>query len=295
MVGKGAKMFITNLEKAIKNKYIQYNQPNSLAFMVFDLDYKKAILAHEKADVLTPSFYVVDKNKTTAHCCYVLENPVHRNEHSKQSPQRLFATIEEVYGERLKADPGYSGLIMKSPWFEQEHHFYAPEETPTTVNLWEMAEFIDFGKYNAQQAKKRATARATALEDAYSESRNVMVFDMLRKWAYSEIRNYWQTDYKQWEKACFEQIQRIWAGVSVKYDKSHPYLISEMKASAKSVAKWTWKNTTQSGFQTYVELTHLPHQQSARGKKSGIARLALSSDKREQAIELSNGGMKQKT
>ena len=157
-----------------------------------------------------------------------------------------------------------------------------------------MAEFIDFGKYNAQQAKKRATARATALEDAYSESRNVMVFDMLRKWAYSEIRNYWQTDYKQWEKACFEQIQRIWAGVSVKYDKSHPYLISEMKASAKSVAKWTWKNTTQSGFQTYVELTHLPHQQSARGKKSGIARLALSSDKREQAIELSNGGMKQK-
>ena len=125
MVGKGAKMFITNLEKAIKNKYIQYNQPNSLAFMVFDLDYKTAILAHEKADVLTPSFYVVDKNKTTAHCCYVLENPVHRNEHSKQSPQRLFATIEEVYGERLKADPGYSGLIMKSPWFEQEHHFYA--------------------------------------------------------------------------------------------------------------------------------------------------------------------------
>jgi transposase len=41
-------------------------------------------------------------------------------------------------------------------------------------------------------------------------------------------------------------------------------------------------------------MTHLPHQQSRRGKASGAARLALSAEKREQAIELSRGGMKQK-
>lgn len=46
--------------------------------------------------------------------------------------------------------------------------------------------------------------------------------------------------------------------------------------------------------QAYVEMTHLPHQQSRRGKASGVARLALSADKREQAIELSREGMKQK-
>jgi hypothetical protein len=70
-----------------------------------------------------------------------------------------------------------------------------------------------------------------------------------------------------------------------------------MKATARSIAKWTWKNTTPAKFQTFVELTHLPHQQSARGKKGGIAsgeaRLALTSDKREQARELKAGGMKQ--
>jgi DNA invertase Pin-like site-specific DNA recombinase len=48
---------------------------------------------------------------------------------------------------------------------------------------------------------------------------------------------------------------------------------------------------TPSSFSTYVEMTHLPHQQSSRGVKSGVARLALSSDKREQAIELRKGGM----
>jgi DNA-directed RNA polymerase specialized sigma24 family protein len=77
--------------------------------------------------------------------------------------------------------------------------------------------------------------------------------------------------------------------------KNAPYLISEMKATARSIARYTWKNTTPSGFQAYVEMTHLPHQQSARGKKGGIAsgeaRLALSSDKREQARELKAGGM----
>jgi predicted transcriptional regulator len=40
-------------------------------------------------------------------------------------------------------------------------------------------------------------------------------------------------------------------------------------------------------------MTHLPHTQAKRGKASGQARLALSADKREQAIELSKGGMKQ--
>jgi DNA-directed RNA polymerase specialized sigma24 family protein len=73
--------------------------------------------------------------------------------------------------------------------------------------------------------------------------------------------------------------------------------VSERKATAKSIAKWTWKNITPAKFQTFVELTHLPHQQSARGKKGGIAsgeaRLALSSDKREQARELRASGMKQ--
>jgi DNA invertase Pin-like site-specific DNA recombinase len=39
-------------------------------------------------------------------------------------------------------------------------------------------------------------------------------------------------------------------------------------------------------------MTHLPHQQSRRGKASGVARLALSADKREQAIELHKNGMK---
>jgi DNA invertase Pin-like site-specific DNA recombinase len=38
-------------------------------------------------------------------------------------------------------------------------------------------------------------------------------------------------------------------------------------------------------------MTHLPHQQKARQAKSVESRLIKTQDKREQAIELRNGGM----
>ena len=290
---KGAAMVIRSLQSELKrtdHRYIQQNQPNSLSFMVFDIDTKQAIYAHEKADVLAPSFYTVDKHKTTAHAVYMLDTPVHRNNHSKTSPQRLFATLENIYGTKLGADSGYSGLVMKTPWYK-DHSVYMPDECLSTVSLTKMADYVDFDKYNAEQ--KLAKNCQKVITEAYSESRNVAVFDIARKKAYTAIREHWGGQYKEWEKACFRLVQDAWSVVSAYNSKSAPYLMSEMKATARSIASYTWKHTTPSSFQTYVEMTHLPHQQAKRGKASGVARFALSQDKREQAIELSMGGMKQ--
>lgn len=292
---KGAAMVIRSLQSELKRKdhrYIQHNQPNSLSFMVFDIDTPQAILAHENADILAPSFYTVDKEKTTAHAVYMLDTPVHRNQHSKQSPQRLFATLESIYGVKLGADSGYAGHVMKTPWYEN-HSVYMPDESINAVSLTEMADFVDFSRYNAEI--KALKGREKVITEAYSESRNVQVFDIARKKAYSAIRNFWECQYDEWEKFCLKLVEDAWGVVSAMNAKNAPYLISEMKATARSIAKYTWKNTTPSGFQTYVEMTHLPHQQARRGKKggvaSGVARLALSADKREQAIEMSTHGI----
>jgi hypothetical protein len=290
---KGFKMFITSLESAMRHncRYIQQNTPWQLSFMVFDLDYKEAIYAHEKADVLAPSFYVVEPTKTTAHAVYALEQPVLRHNSSNDKPQRLFATLEQAYGEKMGADAGYSGLIMKNPFCE-DYKVYLPEERkPLLYSLSDLAEYVDFDSINKKRLRKTID-----IANAYSESRNIAVFDMVRKWAYKAIRNYWSCSYESWLSAVNQAVSEAWAGIESDYSSaSHPYLISERKATAKSIAKWTWKNITPAKFQTFVELTHLPHQQSARGKKGGIAsgeaRLALSSDKREQARELKAGGM----
>ena len=113
------------------------------------------------------------------------------------------------------------------------------------------------------------------------------------------IRRYWGGYYESWQSAVHQAVSEAWASIESDFSSaSHAYLVSERRATANSIAKWTWRNTTESSFQTFVELTHLPHQQAKRGKLGGIAsgeaRLIKTQDKREQAIELSRGGMKQK-
>jgi len=192
---KGAGMVIRSLSsilnKADKPRYIQHNQPNSLSFMVFDIDYEQAIYAHEDAEVLQPSFYTVDKHKTTAHAVYVLENPVHRNPDSLKGPQKLFAALEEAYGEKLKADPGYSGLVMKTPWYA-DHNIYYPEEAFTLCSLAKMAEYVEL----KQKPTTYTNKRITELSDAYSESRNVAVFQIARKEAYKAYRAFFDAPFR---------------------------------------------------------------------------------------------------
>jgi hypothetical protein len=286
---KGFKMFITSLEAAMRThcRYIQHNTPWQLGFMVFDLDYKEAIYAHEKSDLLAPSFYVVEPTKTTAHAVYALEQPVLRHDSSNDKPQRLFATLEQAYGEKMGADAGYSGLIMKNP-FCGDYNVYLPEERkPLLYSLTDLAEYVDFDGINKNRLRKTID-----ITNAYSESRNVAVFDMVRKWAYKAIRGYWGGSLDAWHQAVYQALSEAWAKIESGYSSaSHPYLVSERKATAKSIAKWTWRKMTPSSFQTYVEMTHLPHQQKARQAKSVESRLIKTQDKREQAIELRNGGM----
>jgi DNA-directed RNA polymerase specialized sigma24 family protein len=288
---KGFKMFITSLESAMRHncRYIQQNTPWQLSFMVFDLDYKQAIYAHEKADLLAPSFYVVEPTKTTAHAVYALEQPVLRHHTSNDKPQRLFATLEQAYGEKMRADSGYSGLVMKNPFCE-DYKVYLPEERkPLLYSLTDMAEYVDFDSINKKRLRK-----PVEIANAYSESRNVAVFDMVRKWAYKAIRDYWFGSYESWLSAVNQAVSEAWAGIESRFSKSdHDYLLSERRATAKSIAKWTWRNVTPASFELFVAKTHQPHLQRARQAKSVESRLIKTQDKRDQAIELRKGGMKQ--
>jgi CRP-like cAMP-binding protein len=68
---------------------------------------------------------------------------------------------------------------------------------------------------------------------------------------------------------------------------------SEIKATAKSIAKWTWRKITPQGLRELVERTHTPEQQRERGRKSGVARRAVREDLRATARLLRAQGMTQ--
>nr|WP_254924838.1 primase C-terminal domain-containing protein [Aeromonas sp. A35_P] len=88
--------------------------------------------------------------------------------------------------------------------------------------------------------------------------RNVTVFDNVREWAYTAIRAHWRPNgYDAWLCAvqaaceCTNAFGREQGG---------PLPVSEIKATAKSIARWVWNRFTPAGFSQV---------QAHRGAKGG--------------------------
>ena len=88
----------------------------------------------------------------------------------------------------------------------------------------------------------------------YGVWRNCNLFDYLSTWAYKAIRQGWP-EYERWLEACLTRAE----GYNKKTFKE-PLPQSEIKATAKSVARWTHKNFSAAGFSEW---------QAKQGAKGG--------------------------
>lgn len=70
----------------------------------------------------------------------------------------------------------------------------------------------------------------------------MFLFDTVRMWAYSAVREYWAKNYEAFHDAVLIQC----ATENTKFPAQLSY--QEFKHIAKSIAKWTWQNTTPEGF-----------------------------------------------
>jgi hypothetical protein len=103
------------------------------------------------------------------------------------------------------------------------------------------------------------------------------MFEKGRHWAYTAIRDYmhYNSSY-EWERAVKAQIEAINNG----FEQPLPY--SEVKATAKSIAKWVWQRFSYGDFSEI---------QAKRGAKGGKAKGQAYALKREQAKELRQTGL----
>ena len=85
--------------------------------------------------------------------------------------------------------------------------------------------------------------------------RNCELFDTVRQWSYKAIREFWAPNYKrQWNSAVYDQVEAINSQFKV------PLPVSEVKAIAKSIANWTYREFTPEKFR---------HSQAKKGAKGG--------------------------
>ncbi|PTB88391.1 replicase, partial [Pseudidiomarina aestuarii] len=230
---------IRDVQKALPARYIQPNGPTHRYWLVYDVDRSGAVLDWYDRGAPPPTIVAQNPANGHAHLIYGLEVPVRTAPDGKPGPLRYAAAIDCALRDVLDADAGYSGLICKNPL---NAFWRVTEWEPRLYELGDLASWLDLSSFNDRRRR---------LPD-YGLGRNHTLFEKLRRWAYRAIRQGWP-EYERWHVAVLERARA--------YNTFEaPLPDSEVRATAKSVAKWTHQNLTQAGFSQV---------QSLRGRKKG--------------------------
>lgn len=258
-------LLIRSKGQAVRKRYVQHNEPNSILWLAFDIDRPTHPEEAYDLGLPLPNIWIQNPENRHAHLLYSLGVPVHINPDSSPKAQRFLASIDVGMTTKLEADANYAGLICKNPLHK---HWNTLALNDDSYDLTYLSDFVDLSFAN----DKRKNLPAIGL------GRNVTLFDRTREWAYKAIRSHrGDRDFNVW-------LDSVKAKAIAYNDFTAPLALSEITATAKSIAKYCWKMDGRAE-EAFIK------RQSFKGKRSGEARLALSADKREQAIELRNGGM----
>lgn len=245
---------IRSADDARHFRYLQINPHVLKHWLVFDIDYPCGGFSWERSHVAPPNLFCTNPANGHAHLAYLLSTPVVTSELARETPLRYAASVETAYALALRSDRAFGGLITKNPlhsaWKTLFLHAHAYE-------LGELADWVVL--------PRRPPRRDSA---TWGLGRNVQLFDELRTWAYNWVRTYRNNDatLEQWYAALLHEAAAMNSRFSV------PLGFSEVCATTKSIARWTWRQFTEERFRAI---------QRARGRKSGVARRKNSAEERK--------------
>lgn len=266
-------LLIRQAKQAIHKRYIQHNKPTEVHWLAFDCDYPNAIEITNEGNFPTPNIAVLNPVNGHSHLLYGLEIPVHRTAVARAKPLNYLAKIEYALREGLKADCGYSGLIVKNPL---NSHWLTYELNPNSYDLPELADWL------ALPTKLPAKAQTIGL------GRNCTLFERLRRVAYAEVLTHRISGTYEGFKA-FLLVQAMALN-----SFPSPLPLNEIRSTALSVAKWTWTKYT--GRVSDEEFSQIQaHRGRQGGLKGGRGRTTQDQEKRLIALAMASQGAKQKT
>lgn len=272
---------ILPLQAALEKKYIQYNTPATINWLAFDIDRVYHGHENEWAIVAPPNIIVRNPANGHAHLLYGIAAGVSKTSASRSAPLRLLAAINESYRHALRADTGFTELICKNPLHT---HWDVNLLRSDLYDLSELAEYVDL---DASDRRVRATPKRSQV----GLGRNCNLFNSLRTWAYKWIGEYQGGTIDRWIEAVREKAEKL-------NTFKDPLPASEIKATAKSVAKWCWTNYTGRMTASSLAAEGLTPEtfsmiQSNLGKMGMAKRWGDNSDKRTQALQMRLDGAKQ--
>lgn len=214
---------------ALRCALLQFNAKHSISWLAFDIDRPMAALDWEDRHAPAPNLIMINRDNGHGHYLYGLQAPVHNYHDAKPKPQRYIAAIDVALSEKLGADPGYSKLICKNPMHDR---WLTLTPRMELYDLAELADYVDLTKY--RDARRRLPTTGLG--------RNCTLFEVLRLWAYKERRQPWLS-----ETMFHESVKSHALAINAGFNPPLPY--SEVRATARSVSRWTWRRMSIEGFQ----------------------------------------------
>lgn len=217
---------------ATRYPYMQVNRRDVVSWLVFDVDeHTNAWIWHDEG-LPAPNLIVRNRNSGSFHLYYAIQ-PVMTGVDARSRPIAYMKAVYAAMRDRLQADVSYSGPVSKTPghpwWSTTELHDHE-------YSLGELADYVEL-------AIKPLWSTGPNLDDV-AHSRHCTLFEELRYYAYSIVTAERESGtfshfYQLLEAYAFNRnatLQR--RGFSV------PLTAAQVKATVKSVARWTWDRYT---------------------------------------------------
>ena len=266
---------------ALRFPYISVNPPNLKFWIPFDIDVAGGMLAWEHAGLAVPNVAIGNPTNGHGHLLYGIDAPVACSEAARLAPLRFLAAVEGAYLARMEpygADRSFAGLMIKNPLHENWKTLWGRREA---YSLAELAEYIpDIEKFTPRRTPTKSLSEVL---EQYGSARNVTLFNALGpggKWAYYAVRRYRGLPYVEWHTAVLVMAMEI------NSEFRTPMLDSEIRAIAKSVAKWVWKHDREAEAK-FIE------RQAWKGQRGGMAKGLANEGKRVSARLMRARGMSQ--
>ena len=219
--------------EAIQRAIVQHNARHSLAWLVYDLDSETASTDWIDANAPPPNIMAVNPDNGHAHLLYGLDAPVHDYNGASAKALRYMGAIDVALTAKLGADPGYSKLLSKNPLHDRWNTVFPRNRLYT---LDDLATGLDLDYYTDRRRRLPTVGLG----------RNCTLFEQLRRWAYRARRQPFLSE------EMFSEAVRNQALI-INTDFTPPLPHTEVRATAKSVARWTWRRMSAEGFQQWQQ------------------------------------------
>jgi len=222
---------IRKREKALEMLYIQVNQPTLQTCLLFDLDKENSFYTFEEVGLPVPQFITKSPDSGRCHYGYILKAGVCKTQRAKLKPLKYASAIESSMAEVLGSDRAYVGLVTKNPLNAHWSPYWSG------ADLYDLDFLADCVDLTSSNTTKKA--------ENYGLGRNVNLFEDLRFYAYKHVLNFKKSSTFDLFLAELER-QAINLNAVCNVGNLLPY--NEVKATVKSICRWTWKNFDSTTF-----------------------------------------------